>query len=1263
MNRDEDVFADALALPPAERAAFLDRACAGDPAQRARLEELLAGVTEGARLRPAAPTAMLPPRPEEKPGDQIGSYKLLERIGVGGCGVVWLAEQGEPLRRRVAVKVIKLGMDTNEVIARFDAERHALALMDHPHIAQVFDAGASATGRPFFAMELVRGRPITEFCDANNLPTPARLGLFVQVCRAIQHAHLKGVIHRDIKPSNILVSFHDGVAVPKVIDFGIAKATTGRLTDHTLYTSVEQMIGTPLYMSPEQIELGGQDVDTRSDVYSLGVLLYELLAGRPPFDPKTLAESGLEGLRRVIREMDPEKPSTRLGTLGQADRDTIARQRGTNPKHLVRQLRGDLDWIVMRCLEKNRARRYETASELARDVEKHLHNEPVTARPPSTLYRLVKLAARHKVATASLATAAVILIAVAASATAIAVRARRAELAEAQQSSRTDVTLGSRMIAEGSISEGLAFLVRAAQSDPDNYGIAPRLLSVLANRSFPRPIGKPLPFIGIASDAAYSADGKRVTVVTKGNRWVWDLTDGRSRRYPDTNPVSRQSDIVGNFTSDLRRMALGGASGRITVLDSESGQELVAPLFHESRINNVLFSPDDRWLATTAHQGSVKLWNPATGELKFSVDLGLPPREEFIMPGGVVFSRGGTRLLVTTSGTRWGIWTVPGGERAVPLQRSSTVRFTGRGAFSPDDKLVAIADTKGAQLYDAASGAPFGPHLDHDSKCGGVVFSRDGNRLVTLSDDQNAKVWLISSLAAPQFVWRHSGPVGDGFFTMGDGHLVTLGGDGLTRMWNLTSGELTVATGHQAQVGSFIAAKDGSEFLTFDRFDSVARRWRAPANPLSPRRLPADADRKTVRMASGGREAHAIYSNRVQTLSLPSLIPKESPRMFPPNATPNWSLVTFEGLDLFAIFKLGHWELWNLRESPVARHRLSPTDPTQLIIQVWWKPGAQRFVTQHRDEKEERWGLDIWDLSSGARAGPTIRLPYSLANTLSTLDLTPDERLVAAGVSGHGVELWDVATGKKIGDPFVVPPPVRAVRFSPDGRWLALCGGDSSVQLWDVMTRQPVGAPLLHPTLMKALEFSEDSRRLITFTAAEVRLWEVLSGAPLTVPMRPRLAPGDEIAAAILRQNDRLIVAASARGLVHVYASATGQLLLEPFPARKPGFYGLEATDRYVAITSTSGSNPSFTPELAVWPLPPLDLRVPVPGWLLRLATATAGGTVDRFAAFREQPADEETFDAIRAELAALPVNAPYADWGRWLLADPATRPPAPAFK
>src|SRR3989440_289760 len=408
-NRSEDeIFEAALQHATREkRATYLNEACGDDARLRERVEALLKAHDQAGEFLEQTPagvsaktfvvtTGMVPVT--EGPGDRIGRYKLRENLGEGGCGVVYVAEQEEPVRRRVALKVIKLGMDTRQVVARFEAERQALAMMEHPNIAKVLDAGTTDMSRPYFVMELVRGIRITDYCDQNHVDTIQRLELFIRVCNAVQHAHQKGIIHRDLKPSNVLVTLHDGVPVPKVIDFGVAKATEGRLTDLTVYTALQQFIGTPAYMSPEQAEMSGLDIDTRSDIYSLGVLLYELLTGRTPFDSKELLAAGLEEMRRNIREKEPMRPSTRLTTLEAGDLTVVAKRRQADPRKLIHLVQGDLDWIVIKALEKDRTRRYETANEMGRDVQRHLHNQPVVARPPSVSYRFQKFVRRNKLA-------------------------------------------------------------------------------------------------------------------------------------------------------------------------------------------------------------------------------------------------------------------------------------------------------------------------------------------------------------------------------------------------------------------------------------------------------------------------------------------------------------------------------------------------------------------------------------------------------------------------------------------------------------------------------------------------------------------------------------------------------------------------------------------------------------------------------------------------------------------------------------------------
>jgi len=431
-SEQQEIFIAAMEITDVdERRKMVERACGADVPMCEKILELLAAHAKAEDFFSDCVTAMAGLEGEFTPvsqsravgsavqealedliGSRIGPYKLLQKIGEGGCGVVYLAEQESPIRRRVALKIIKLGMDTKSVITRFEAERQALALMDHPNIARVLDAGATKTGRPFFVMELVHGIRITEYCDGESLQTRQRLELFLRVCQAIQHAHQKGIIHRDIKPSNILVTLQDGVPVPKVIDFGIAKAMEEKLTDFTVVTLHGHFIGTPAYMSPEQAQVSGLDVDTRSDIYSLGVLLYELLTGKTPFDQKELLASGLDEMRRTLRDREPYRPSVRLGSLPNTELTMTAQRRHMEPPKLRSELRGDLDWIVMKALEKDRRHRYQTANGIALDIQRYLNNEAIFARPPSRIYQLQKAIRRNKVIFAA---AAVVTVALATS--------------------------------------------------------------------------------------------------------------------------------------------------------------------------------------------------------------------------------------------------------------------------------------------------------------------------------------------------------------------------------------------------------------------------------------------------------------------------------------------------------------------------------------------------------------------------------------------------------------------------------------------------------------------------------------------------------------------------------------------------------------------------------------------------------------------------------------------------------------------------------
>jgi serine/threonine protein kinase len=442
----DSLFCRAIEIASAEeRAAFIARSAGSDDELRIRLERLVAAHFQAGTFLespPAPPTAATePPTAGETGSRLIGPYKLLQPVGAGGMGTVYMAEQTHPVRRMVALKVIKAGMDSRQVLARFEAERQALALMDHSNIAKVLDAGATPEGRPYFVMDLVKGVPITRYCDERRLNPRERLELFIPVCQAVQHAHQKGIIHRDLKPSNVLVGLYDGMPVPKVIDFGVAKAAGPKLTEATLFTGFGTVIGTPEYMSPEQAQLDNLDIDTRSDIYSLGVLLYELLTGTTPLDRRRLKEAAILEVLRIIREEDPQRPSTRLSTTEELP--SIASCRNVEPRKLSGLVRGELDWIVMKALEKDRSRRYETANSLAADLRRCLNDEPVTACPPGAWYRLRKFARRHRAGVTAAAVMALTLVLATAVSTWQAVRATLAERRALEERNRAEA--GFRM--------------------------------------------------------------------------------------------------------------------------------------------------------------------------------------------------------------------------------------------------------------------------------------------------------------------------------------------------------------------------------------------------------------------------------------------------------------------------------------------------------------------------------------------------------------------------------------------------------------------------------------------------------------------------------------------------------------------------------------------------------------------------------------------------------------------------------------------------
>lgn len=687
---EREIFTAALNhTDPDQRATFLDAACGADAALRERVEALLVHHAQLGSFMASSPTTSLDDSIAERPGAQIGPYRLLQQVGEGGFGVVFMAEQQSPVRRKVALKVIKPGMDTRQVIARFEAERQALAVMDHPNIARVLDAGATPTCRPYFVMELVRGTPITQYCDENSLDIRERLALFATVCQAIQHAHTKGIIHRDIKPTNVLVTRQDGHPMVKVIDFGIAKAMGQQLTEKTLFTDFTQMIGTPLYMSPEQAELSSIDVDTRSDIYSLGVLLYELLTGSTPVSKEQLKQAAFDEIRRIICEDEPPKPSTRISSAEAAP--SIAAHRHTEPAKLARLVRGELDWIVMKALDKNRSRRYETATGFAADIYRYLNDEPVLACPPSAAYRFRKFARRHKggVALAG-ATAVIVLLALVGLAISNVLITREKNLKVAalrqakinEQAAKAQEKIAEENAAKAQQQEQIALAnERTAQAN-----------ELLARRRYYAAQ------MNLAMQAWRVGDRPRVLELLEGQR-----------------PQAGDPDLRGFEWHYLWRLCYGEAPVRIAG--------------HRTAVLSLAYSSDGKTLASAGFDGTTRLWNVATGE---ETAVLRTPGSQFWW---VAFSPDGRWLVTSDSSQRLTIWD------AQTQQQHHAIPGAIVGiSFSPDGKYVAggLADAAGihATLWDLDTGAQ---HIQVSNAGIPLGFLPDGGSLVTMSNQYNSK--------------------------------------------------------------------------------------------------------------------------------------------------------------------------------------------------------------------------------------------------------------------------------------------------------------------------------------------------------------------------------------------------------------------------------------------------------------------------------------------------------------------------------------------
>jgi WD40 repeat protein/serine/threonine protein kinase len=1096
-SREKEIFERALDIDSAEeRERFLAETCGDDAALLTRVQALLKASAEGSRFLPDEP-AQAPTLPDtpvtEKAGDRIGHYKLLQQIGEGGCGIVYMAEQEEPVRRRVALKVLKLGMDTKSVIARFEAERQALALMDHPNIAKVLDAGATDTGRPYFVMELVRGVKITDFCDEAKLPTRARLNLFVQVCQAIQHAHQKGVIHRDIKPSNILVTVNDGVPVPKVIDFGIAKATAGRLTDKTLFTAFEQFMGTPAYMSPEQAVMTSVDIDTRSDIYSLGVLLYELLTGKTPFDAQELLKAGLDELRRTIREHEPPRPSTRVTMLRAEELTTTAKRRGLDGHKLIYQLRGDLDWIVMKCVEKDRSRRYDTANGLGRDIERHLNNEPVMARPPSTAYRVQKFVRRNKVMVTAVAAIAIVLVLGIAISAWEAVRAThakgdvlKAQRNEIQQLQRAENT--ARVLRENLYAADMGLAFQAWELDR-----AQRARELLEQ---------------------WQPDG---LADLRGFEWRYlhGLT-GSSERFTFTSSVPQS--VSSALSPDDRFLALTGFAGHIDVWDFERKQFMKTLHSPPGIIYSVAFSADNQTLASTLASsiddanGSIYLWDLHTFTLKQTL------RGHTNMTTGIAFSPDG-KLLASVAGYPYNptdigkifLWDLASGAKRSELTgHDSSVGFGGV-TFSPSGRLLATAHGDGSiRIWDLRTEQIVQKLQGHRGLVFAAKFSPDAMQLANGGIDGTVRLWQLGDHPTGEIVGRHTGPVYSVAFSPNGKRLVSGSMDTTARLWDLEHREeLQRFRGHSDRIWNINFARDGRRVVT-GSWDGSARLWEAGDGSNSVSEVFPYPGAGAFVFSPDSR--WMIWNSRFWSVNGMTNI-----------ATIHGGLWAFspDGKQFVTQGSEPGFQVWSV-DGGKPRHLRTVTTRTNVTA-IWpaFSPDGKQVTLICGGTNAVIWSTGSWhEIGSVHEAGMTItaqafssdgkwlttayndgRLRLWHAGDLSqgrllaghrlevkNLAFSSDRRWLATASMDRTVRLWEMATGESYelrGDSGWL----ASVAFSPDSRTLAAGTLNGEVKLWNVTTRREMVTLRAHLTIVTALGFSPDGRLLASSGGETLRLW------------------------------------------------------------------------------------------------------------------------------------------------------------------------------
>jgi WD40 repeat protein/serine/threonine protein kinase len=1040
----------------------------------------------------------------ESAGTVIGPYKLLEQIGEGGFGVVFMAEQMQPVRRKVALKVLKPGMDTRQVVARFEAERQALAIMDHPNIAKVHDAGATPSGRPYFVMELVKGVPITEFCDQNQFTPRQRLELFLSVCQAVQHAHQKGIIHRDLKPSNVLVSRHDTMPIVKVIDFGVAKALGQELTDKTLFTGIAQMIGTPLYMSPEQAGMSDLDIDTRSDIYSLGVLLYELLTGTTPFDKERLRTAGYDQIRRIIREEELARPSTRISTLGQAAA-TVSANRRSDPKKLGQLMRGELDWIVMKALEKDRNRRYESASAFAADVQRYLHDEPVHACPPSRWYRFGKFARRNK---RSLVTAGILcmtllvsMMAVAVSAVWAALQAQERVELEADHKNKLEealyvshTALAGRELAAGNISRAEELL----DDCPERLrGWEWRFLK---RQRYASPLSLEHPETVVT--VAFSPEGSRIASgCLDGVVRVWDAATGEEQ-HTLSGKTGMEAFVRGlTWTSDGRYLAAAHQSGHVSVWDAVTGTILTQLQGHQKAAWQVAFSPDGRTLASASSDGTVGLWNVTAGH-STSGDRLIRILEHPADVKAVAFSPDGERIVSACNDGTVKIWHATTGREIGSVH--GQIRNPDRAWFSPDARRLAWTCRDAViKVWDTATGREEFAKQPNTHNNKSVAFSPDGSRIALAGFDGTVRLLDSSSGREMLTIYAHPNHVAAVAFSP-DGHrLASASYDHTLRIWDakpLTGDPLApycvTLTEHKELVSGVAFSPDG-RWLASASWDGTAKVWELSGEAITPRftlrghstnviAVAFSSDKRTLASAGWDNivKLWDLQAPRGDSLTERLTIPCRQP-LFSIEFSPNGRLLAvgqFRGIDIY---------------DAATGEKAHPFKETVAPVPgLAFSPDGQRLYSAGASDP----CLKVWDVAGRKSIPPEIR-HYTSAN--SAVAVSPDgRRLASAGcdpkTAAQTVKVWDAQTGKEWRTLRGHRGYVWTVAFSPDGRYLASGSWDSTVKIWDLEAPESAEPVTLrgYAGFIRSLAFSPDGKRLASASGyaghGEVKVWDAI---------------------------------------------------------------------------------------------------------------------------------------------------------------------------